>query len=304
MSKRLLVLAVLTAVAAVTVAQEPAADPAQSQTVARTTGIVDRPQQPIYSDLYCAGFITPEAISNNVFVAGGRATPLLVRFVEREYVYLSGSGFEVGSRYTILRRLRDPNKHESFPGQRKLLRKAGQPYAELGRVRVIGTKGNIAITEVEFSCSDIVGGDLAVPFAEKPQVAFRGTTTFDRFAAPNGKLTGRIVMAKEFDTMVGAERTVYLNVGANQGVKAGDYFRAYRTYDLVRKHEADSLSFHASTTEDTQKDAPSFPRSRLGDFPRITLGEMLVMQVTPTSSTALVTLSIEDIQVGDGVELE
>jgi hypothetical protein len=286
------------------VAQEDAAEMAQSQAVPATTGIVERPEGPTYSDLYCAGFITPERISDDVFVAGGWASPHQTRFVEREYLYLKGSSFEVGSRYTILRRLRDPNRHEPFPGQRMLVRKAGQPYAELGRVRVIGMKGNIGITEVEFSCSDLVPGDLAVPFAEKPQINFRRATAFDRFAHPNGKLTGRIVMAQGFDSMVGAGRTVYLNVGSNDGVRTGDYFRAFRTYDLVRKHEADSLSFHATTTEDTQKEPRRFPTSKLEDFPRISLGEMVVMHVTPTSSTALMTLSIEDIQVGDGVELE
>ena len=301
MPRTLLLLAMLTTLA---VAQEDAAEMAQSQAVPATTGIVERPQGPTYSDLYCAGFITPERIPDDVFVAGGWATPHQTRFVEREYTYLKGSSFEVGSRYTILRRLRDPNRHESFPGQRAMVRKAGQPYAELGRVRVIGMKGSIGITEVEFSCSDLVPGDLAVPFTEKPQINFRRATTFDRFAHPNGKLSGRIVMAQEFDSMAGAGRTVYLNLGSNDGVRTGDYFRAYRTYDLVRKHEADSLSFHATNTENTQKDPPRFPKSKLEDFPRISLGEMIVMHVTPTSSTALVTLSIEDIQVGDGVELE
>ena len=50
------------------------------------------------------------------------------------------------------------------------------------------------------------------------------------------KLTGRIVLGKDFDTMLGTGMKLYLNVGANQGVKVGDYFRVVRSYtaDVAR----------------------------------------------------------------------
>ena len=37
-------------------------------------------------------------------------------------------------------------------------------------------------------------------------------------------------MGKDFDSVVGTGQKVYLNVGSNQGVKVGDYFRATRNY--------------------------------------------------------------------------
>jgi hypothetical protein len=46
-------------------------------------------------------------------------------------------------------------------------------------------------------------------------------------------------------------------VGANQGVKVGDYFRAVRTYDADLNDPVDSLSFKAAIAEDTQKKTPS-----------------------------------------------
>ena len=73
----------------------------------------------------------------------------------------------------------------------------------------------------------------------------------------NGKASGRIVLAKDFDLLLGTGSKVYMNVGANQGVKVGDYFRAVRTYEADLRDPVDSLSFKASTTEDTQKYPPS-----------------------------------------------
>ena len=49
---------------------------------------------------------------------------------------------------------------------------------------------------------------------------------------------------------------MYLNVGANQGVKPGDYFRAVRTYEADLHDPVDSLSFKASISEDTQRTRP------------------------------------------------
>jgi outer membrane protein OmpA-like peptidoglycan-associated protein len=99
-------------------------------------------------------------------------------------------------------------------------------------------------------------------------------------------------------------RKVYLNVGSNQGVKLGDYFRVVRKYSSYRDDEADNLSFKASFLDDRQVPAGMFPYSRLRDLPRVSLGEAIVLNVSPTSSTAMITLSVDEIHLGDDVELE
>jgi outer membrane protein OmpA-like peptidoglycan-associated protein len=301
--KRSVVLLILSMVVAAAGQQEQA--PQASAPEVKLTNIVGvRQQAPTYSDVYCAGFITHQPLQRVGYVAGGWGTPHQVRFADRDYVYIEGSGFSIGAQYALVRQERDLNRYEAFRGQYALLRQLGRPYADVGRVRVVAIHNNIAITQVEFNCTDIMDGDAAIPFAERQIPALRGKINFDRFAPPNGKLTGKIVMAKGFDTMAGMGRKVYLNVGANQGVKVGDYFRAVRTYDSYRNDEVDNVSFKASYYDDNQVPAGMFQHSRLREFPRISLGEMVVLSVTPTSSTAMVTLSLEDIHLGDGVELE
>ena len=269
---------------------------------------------PTYADLYCAGFINKQLLPNANYVAGGLATPNTTKYVNGDILYLAGSGYQPGAQYSIVRELRDVNEYEVYPGQRKLVAAAGQPYAEMGRVKVLDTRSKTAVAQVEFSCDTILPGDVAIPFAEKQSISFHPPAKFDRFTPPSGRLSGRILLAKDFDTILGTGAKVYLNVGSNQGVKIGSYFRAVRPYTDDLNDPVDSLSFKASMGEDTQKKQPSYghhmltrssgPTIEVTDLPRRAVGEVVILSVTPTSSTGMVTFALEDVHIGDDVELE
>src|SRR5271155_1172703 len=214
-------------------------------------------QTPAAEDIYCAGFITKDRIPDANYVNGGLETPTSTKFEIGELVYLAGSGYQAGQLYSVIRELRDINEYEIYPGQRKILAAAGRPYGEIGRVRVVDTRSHSAIAQVEFSCDPINPGDVVLPFAEKPPVTFHVPAHFDRFAPANGKLSGRIVLGKDFDGVLGTGMKLYMNMGSNQGVKVGDYFRVVRTYEATLKDPVDSLSFDAQTSEDTQKNPPT-----------------------------------------------
>jgi hypothetical protein len=138
---------------------------------------------------------------------------------------------------------------------------------------------------------------------------------FDRFLPPTGKPTGRIVMAKEFDSELGTGMKVYMNLGSSQGLKVGDYIRAVRSYEADVKDPVDSLSFKASATEDTAKRPaviePTMldrytkgPRVQVSDMPRRAVGEIVVLSVTPTTSTGMIVYALEDVHAGDHVEVD
>ena len=59
-------------------------------------------------------------------------------------------------------------------------------------------------------------------------------------------------MGKDFDSQLATGHKLYINVGSNQGVKIGDFFRAVRGYDADLNDPVDSLSFKAAIAEDTQ----------------------------------------------------
>jgi hypothetical protein len=274
----------------------------------------ERVMTPTYADLYCAGFISKQKLPDANFVAGGLQTPQTSKFVRGDIVYLQGSGYTAGAEYEVVRALRDVDEYEMYPGQKRLVAQTGQPYGEIGRVRVVDTRSRMAIAQIEYSCDPINPGDTLVPFVEKERVSFRDPVRFDRFLPASNKLAGRIVMAKDFDAVLGSGHKVYLNVGANQGVKVGDYFRAVRYYEADHSDPVDSLSFKAALSEDTQKNQasmdPNFltkangPVIHVKDMPRRAVGEIVILGVTPTTATGMIVFVMEDVHAGDGVELD
>jgi len=275
---------------------------------------IQRVQMPTYADVYCAGFINKQSLPDANYVEGGLQTPGTTKFVRGDVVYLKGSGYTLGAQYEIIRALRDINEYEMFPGQRKLLKATGQPYEEIGRVRVVDTRSKAAIALIEYSCDPINPGDTAIPFAEKSMVAFHPPLRFDRFLPAGNRLSGRIVMGKDFDSQLGTGHKLYINVGANQGVKVGDFFRATRSYDADLRDPVDSLSFKAALAEDTQKKVPSVdpnmftksngPVIHVRDLPRRAVGEIVIIGVTPTTATGMIVFAMEDVHAGDDVELD
>jgi hypothetical protein len=280
----------------------------------RVTFPMERVQTPTYADMYCAGFVSKHLVPNANYIAGGLQTPNTTKFVNGDIVYLAGSGYQAGQQYTVVRELRDPNRYEPFTGQHAMLTEMGQPYADLARVRIVDTRSRMAIAQIEFTCDPVDPGDLVIPFHEKAPVSFHAPEHFDRFLPANSKLNGRIVMARDFDTVLGTGAKVYINLGSDQGVKVGDYFRAVRSYEADLQNPVDSLSFKATVSEDTQKEEPSIephlftgtkgPVIHVADLPRRAVGEVVILSTTPTTATGMVVFALEDVHVGDRVELD
>ncbi|HXY78624.1 MAG TPA: hypothetical protein VEH47_07400 [Candidatus Acidoferrales bacterium] len=274
----------------------------------------ERVQTPTYADVYCAGFINKQTMPDANYVGGGLQTPSTTHFTRGDMIYLLGSGYTAGAEYEIVRALRDANEYEMFPGQKKLLKETGQPYEEMGRVKIIDTRSHSSVAYVEYACDGIAPGDTAIPFAEKQMLSFHAPIRFDRFLPASSKVSGRIVMGKDFDSQMGTGRTVYINIGANQGVKVGDFFRAVRSYEADLNDPVDSLSFKAAIAEDTQKKEPSVdphmftksngPVIHVRDLPRRAVGEIVIIGVTPTTATGMIVFSMEGVNAGDGVELD
>jgi hypothetical protein len=300
--KKILAL-VLALLAISAVAQESA--PVQAPPAPKfSSNLTDTSEAPSYSDVYCSGFISKENFNPANQIAAGEATPNQTLYSGRNVVLVSGSGYQEGARYTVIRALRDPNHYEPYKGQHQDIAAAGQPYAQLGRIRIVALRAATAVAEVEFSCQGMTTGDMIVPFQEHPPVTYRKTTTMARWPAGAGKLSARIVMSNEFDFLVARSHKVFINAGSDKGVKVGDYFRAVRGYDPNRIDPVESLSYKSPVGDDTQKMPGIVTPALAKTLPPRNLGEMIVLSVTPTSSTAMITNSLETMEVGDQVELE
>ena len=118
---------------------------------------IQRVQTPTYADIYCAGFINRQTLPDANYVAGGLQTPQTTKFVRGDVIYMRAPATPRGavrdySRFTRHQRIRDVS------GAAKLLKSAGQPYEEVGRVRVIDTRSKTAVARSNIRAIRLIRG--------------------------------------------------------------------------------------------------------------------------------------------------
>jgi hypothetical protein len=268
------------------------------------SNIVQKGVAATYTDVYCAGWMSPKDIPNSNYVLAGEESPNTSRFYKNDSIYLAGSGWQEGQKVAIVRRAKDPNLYEIYDGQVKELKKAGNLFYDMAQATVSFTKGNTAVAHVDFSCDAIVPGDLVVPFQERPLASFHQRPyDFQHFVALKGTTKGRIILSKDFDVYLGEGKKFYVNIGSNEGLKAGDYLRVVRGYALNDYDPADRESLQSLDYEDDQMNEPRTNPKRFSEIPVRSLGEAVVLTTTPTTATAMITYSVEDIRIGDRFEV-
>jgi outer membrane protein OmpA-like peptidoglycan-associated protein len=233
-----------------------------------------------------------------------------VRYAAGDYVYVNGV-LPDATEYSVVRELRNPDRAEFFAGQHRAVAAAGQPYSEVGRIKIVAKNNKSSVAYVESSCEELLPGDFVIPLQQREPVVPRHMIPFNRFPSSSSALRGRIVLGKDFTSYEGAGSKVYLNIGSDQGVKPGDYFRAVRAYGRHLADAADRVSYESTVYDDVQAHPvmsdvspvhAGGTRVHLADLPERALGELIILSVTPKSSTAMIAFSLEDVQVGDYVE--
>lgn len=255
------------------------------------------------ADVYCSGMFTTEAVPDDVYVISGEDAHVRIAFTDGDYIYLSrgsAQGAKVGEEFLIMRPVTDPIKNKWFEWQPSLLRAMGQQWLDLGRVRIVVVHGNTSIARIIYSCDYMQRGDIALPFAERPAPPMKALGNFDRFAPASGKEEAMIVQSKDYRQAVGQDEIAYINMGANQGLKVGDYVRIFR-YSGTR-HET------VYQTRGLAHEMWGFGKTprpyKPTDLPREVLGEAIVIRVTPKAATVLVTYSLREMYLGDYVEIQ
>lgn len=254
------------------------------------------------TDVNCAGFITPGGVQASLRVIDRPDNDLMGASrvsSEGEFLYLNGDlqSVQVGSEWRLVRAdtrfklLETWNAGELgyqiqpalpwFPGQTRMIRDAGQPYTDVGKVRVIRVTPAGAVAKILSTCAGASADDLAVPYKARDIPSYDPTIGFDRFAPSDGKLEGSIIASKLTSPYVAEGEIAFLNLGSSNGVRPGQRFRIF--------HVRRELPLVGLTYPDT---------------PRENIGEMVVLFVDEKSAAAKVISSVREISVGDGVELE
>lgn len=254
-------------------------------------------------DVYCSGMVTTDQIPRSLQIVSGEEANYKVTFADGDYVYInkgSDKGLKAGDTFLVMRPVANDTYIDFFTWQDRLLHAMGQAWEDEGRLRVVVAHKNVSIAQVTDACSYLLRGDVVLPFAERPVPQLKAESNFDRFAPASGKKKAMIVAGKGFAMESATDSVVYVNLGANQGVKIGDYFRVFRYQD--NGNSAVYQTPGMSTAIYGFGAAPDHYSWK--DLPREILGEGIVLRTTPNASTVLITYSLKQIYEGDYCEIE
>jgi len=187
---------------------------------------------------------------------------LMLSQEDRVFVGLaSGATVKAGDSLAVVRR----GQLVAHPATGRPL---GRIVDTLGVLEILDVRDRVALAIIRRACDPIGIGDPIIPFnpVALPDVAPVPATV---------SLEGTIVGALRAEQLLALRQTVFLDLGADDGVGLGDVFAIYR---------------------------PSLPAVTLTGvhpLPPERLGEAVIVQVTHHTATALITASPKESQVGD-----
>lgn len=254
------------------------------------------PNRPVASQVYCSGIVERKAPAATGYVVSGERAADTLQFGQGDIVYLHlKSGVGKGTEFLVVRQETDPTKISWFRGEWRLRRRMGRLWADIGRVRIIGEKGNVAIARIEMSCEPMERGDRLIQFVSRtaPRLPQAKPASL-RFEA-GGKPAGRVVLAKGFRQELGAGDVAYMNLGTGQGMHVGEVVQFYH-FSGSEQRKIYATPGTATAVEGFGHAPVSVPAGRL---PREMVGEGVVLRVSGTAATVLITYSREEIDLGD-----
>ncbi len=256
-----------------------------------------------YSAANCSGFVTDQRVPDEIRLVSGEQSNYKITFARGDYIHINrgqDKGVRVGDRFSVVRPDKDPTDVPWFKWQVKLMRAMGTPYVDAGQVKVVNVQPKVSVAQVIFSCDYMQRGDILVPYQDRPEPPYKDAADFDHFAPVSGKPVAMVVAGKDYGQVFGKLNAVYVNLGTNQGVKVGDYFRIFRyqgsmaeTVPQERGYQYTMYGFGS---------APA--RYEWNDLPREVLGEGIVINVSHNSSTMIITFNSVEVYAGDYVEIE
>jgi len=281
------------------------------------------------SELYCAGYIEYAPSPNYLEVVGGEQEQEQRTYAQGDFIFINAGarqGVKLGNEYVAVR----PR------GQFKssLSKKSGflGVYTqEAGRLRVVEVKDTVSVALVTNTCDLILNGDLLRAVYPRVSPPEQPAGEINRFADPSGKQTGRIVLARDAREMPSKNQIVYIDLGTEDSVKAGDRLLVYRPAgrgNITRFKDEEvtpaanagfeseiyrggKFSNKAQRVKDPNGTGIYGPTVTSPDVfrrrpavPRKIVGEMVILSVQRRTATAVITRVAQEIHTGDFVEVQ
>ncbi|HEU4870536.1 MAG TPA: hypothetical protein VFT08_06795 [Pyrinomonadaceae bacterium] len=286
------------------------------------------------SSLFCAGYIRYQRFGQTPEIVGAEEEQEQRTFADGDIVYLnagSRQGIKERQSFQIIRPRGDVKGVH-----RKKIGFLGTYVQEIGQLQVFKVREDTSAAKITFTCDAALLGDLLVDIPVRESPLQRAEGVLDRFADPNGKQTGRLMMAKDNRELLTRNDIVYIDLGGEDNVKRGDYLTIYRplgTGNLTRvdneemarnratgfqsdRYRGGGIGNQASRAKDETAFVDAHGRYRYRpitsrevkrhrpDMPRKIVGEMVIIDVQSRTATAIITRVANEVHTGDWVEIQ
>ena len=222
------------------------------------------------ADVYCSGYLGDRDESFVGRIVNAEKERNQSMFMAGDILYLdigAESGVQAGMEFTIVRPDRLVNRWDSVRDT------VGRIYMTPGRVRILCAQERASVAEIVYSCNEVEVGDYVAPFEPIPVPLVRRTRPQGICDTPNGKAIGHVVDTRDAVTPVGTGTVVFLDLGEQDGLNPGDFLTVFR------------------------------PSTRAEGL-RTVLGEAAILTTRDKTSVAIITSMIDNMGVGDAVEIK
>jgi hypothetical protein len=221
------------------------------------------------ADVYCFARLVEDENEFQFAIRSSERIGMQDHFSEGDVVYMDGGvnqGVQAGDRFFILGRNRELRHPVSGAAM-------GRVYVQNGQLRVLCAQENTAIAEITLACDPVAIGDVLQPFSPVPVPLVIRPDPTDRCDEPNGKPTGYLVYTKDDVIDNGSEQLVFVDLGSAEGLYPGMF-------------------------------ATVFQDNPVAGMPRLVIGEIGILTVEESYSTAKITHGWTPVGVGDRIEIK
>ena len=230
------------------------------------------------ADVYCFADLVQDDSIYPFTITSAERVDFQDSFSEGDIVYIDGGvnqGVAAGDRFFVLNRIRPLKRLFDKPKMGRIYTEEtiGIVYSKIGQIKVLCAQEDTAIAEITYACDPVDIGNVLQPFKPIPVPLVIDPDPSDRCDVPNGLPIGRIIYTRDDQLEIGGGWLVFIDLGSADGVYPGQFATIYR-------------------------DNP------VEGMPRLVLGELGVLTVEETSSTASLTGGWASVYIGDMVELK
>ncbi|HBR57813.1 MAG TPA: hypothetical protein DEA22_10160 [Blastocatellia bacterium] len=299
-----------------------------AQDPAKTVSATERTERPLPvaagKNLYCAGFVQTSPIDTSSSLIGAVDEQEQFLYSTLNVVYISGGsnkGYKVGDVLSVVRPRGQVDTRWTSKGS------LGFYVEELGAVELLRVRSDYSVAQIKSSCDAFLLGDIVQQSQPRTSPMHAQRPAMDVYAEPTGKAVGRLFMARDNLEMISRENIVYIDLGAEDNVKIGDYLTIFRP--LGKGHVFMSNDGEAVGAASYGYESEVFKGGRFSNQAarksgntagggvvsvksaksgrpnlRKVVGEMVILNVKERTATALVTRTAGEVVTGDWVEVQ